>query len=233
MDQLGVRVRWPQHVVAFPDDRPAFATPPWSTSRSATRQPCQLLGRGRWQTDRTAARDSKKVAAIPLHFAAQEAQSTRPWRACPVVGTQWARRTIRLAPAGSPTSLPTTSKPKSRTSTGASSFPSPGPSGSARSAAEIEERQASDVAQSQLLTDRLAKAESERRKLLDAYYGGAIDVPTLKTEQVRIGAAIDAAKESGEDDVLFEPSRHAPAPGQPSAGVKPALVDVRLPRDRP
>ncbi|MDA8283976.1 MAG: recombinase zinc beta ribbon domain-containing protein [Actinomycetota bacterium] len=62
-------------------------------------------------------------------------------------------------------------------------------------AAEIEERQASDVAQRALLTSQLAKAENERRKLLDAYYGGAIDVPTLKTEQTRIGSAIDAAQD--------------------------------------
>ena len=55
--------------------------------------------------------------------------------------------------------------------------------------------QASDAAQRALLTDRLAKAEHERRKLLDAYYGGAIDVPTLKAEQSRIGTAIDAAKD--------------------------------------
>jgi len=62
-------------------------------------------------------------------------------------------------------------------------------------AAEIEERQASDAAQRNLLIDRLAKAGGERRKLLDAYYGGAIDVPTLKTEQTRIGATIDAVKD--------------------------------------
>jgi len=62
-------------------------------------------------------------------------------------------------------------------------------------AAEITERQAADVAQRELLTGQLAKAEGERRKLLDAYYGGAIDVPTLKTEQARIGSAIDAAKD--------------------------------------
>ncbi|MDA8039375.1 MAG: recombinase family protein [Actinomycetota bacterium] len=43
-------------------------------------------------------------------------------------------------------------------------------------AAEIEERQTADAAQRELFTDRLAKAENERRKLLDAYYGGAIDV---------------------------------------------------------
>ena len=62
-------------------------------------------------------------------------------------------------------------------------------------AAEITERQQSDGAQRELLTGQLAKAEGERRRLLDAYYGGAIDVPTLKTEQTRIGSAIDAAKD--------------------------------------
>ncbi len=62
-------------------------------------------------------------------------------------------------------------------------------------AAEITERQQSDAAQRELLTRQLAKAEGERRKLLDAYYGGAIDVPTLKIEQPRIGSAIDAAKD--------------------------------------
>ncbi len=62
-------------------------------------------------------------------------------------------------------------------------------------AAEIEERQAANAAQRELFADQLAKAEGERRKLLDAYYGGAIDVPTLKTEQARIGSAIEAAKE--------------------------------------
>ncbi|MGH9170868.1 MAG: hypothetical protein ACRD0Z_08350 [Acidimicrobiales bacterium] len=62
-------------------------------------------------------------------------------------------------------------------------------------AAEIEERQSADTAQPNLLTSQLAKAENERRKLLDAYYGGAIDVPTLKTEQARIGSTIDTAKD--------------------------------------
>ncbi|MCL4414850.1 MAG: recombinase family protein [Actinobacteria bacterium] len=62
-------------------------------------------------------------------------------------------------------------------------------------AAEITERQQSDAAQRELLSRQLAKAEGERRKLLDAYYGGAIDVPTLKTEQARIDSAIDAAKD--------------------------------------
>jgi DNA repair exonuclease SbcCD ATPase subunit len=62
-------------------------------------------------------------------------------------------------------------------------------------AAEIVERQRADAAQRELLTRRLAKAEMKRRKLLDAYYGGAIDVPTLEAEQVRIGADIEGTKD--------------------------------------
>ncbi len=62
-------------------------------------------------------------------------------------------------------------------------------------AAEIVERQRADAAQRELLIRRLAKAESERRKLLDAYYAGAIDVVTLKGEQARVAADIDAAKD--------------------------------------
>ena len=61
--------------------------------------------------------------------------------------------------------------------------------------AEIIDRQAADAAQRELLTRRLAKAETRRRKLLDAYYAGAIDVPTLKTEQTAIGVDIQAAKD--------------------------------------
>ena len=62
-------------------------------------------------------------------------------------------------------------------------------------AAEVIERQRSDAAQRELLTRRLTKAEAERRKLLDAYYGGAIDVATLKTEQARIGTDVNTAKD--------------------------------------
>ncbi len=62
-------------------------------------------------------------------------------------------------------------------------------------AAEVVERQWADAAQRELLTRRLAKAEAKRRKLLDAYYAGAIDVTTLKTEQASIGADIQAAKD--------------------------------------
>jgi site-specific DNA recombinase len=61
-------------------------------------------------------------------------------------------------------------------------------------AAEMVERERADAAQRELLTRRLAKAEGQRRKLLDAYYGGAIDVPTLKAEQARIGSDIEVAK---------------------------------------
>ncbi len=48
-------------------------------------------------------------------------------------------------------------------------------------------------AQRELLTRRVAKAEAERRTLLDADYSGAIDVPTLKVEQARIGADLATA----------------------------------------
>ncbi len=61
--------------------------------------------------------------------------------------------------------------------------------------AEVIERQHADSAQRELLTRRVAKAETARRKLLDAYYGGAIDVPTLKAEQARIGTDLTAAQD--------------------------------------
>ena len=47
----------------------------------------------------------------------------------------------------------------------------------------------------EFLTRKLAKAETERRKLLDAYYAGAIDVTTLKAEQARIAADVRGAEE--------------------------------------
>ena len=62
-------------------------------------------------------------------------------------------------------------------------------------AAEIKERQASDAAPRALLTGQLTKTETERRKLLDAYYACAIDVTTLKAEKARIGADLTAAKD--------------------------------------
>jgi len=45
------------------------------------------------------------------------------------------------------------------------------------------------------LTRKLAKAETERRKLLDAYYADAIEVATLKVEQARIAADVCSAEE--------------------------------------
>lgn len=57
--------------------------------------------------------------------------------------------------------------------------------------AEITARQHRNAAEREFLTRKLAKADTERRKLLDAYYVGATDVTTLKTEQARI-AAVDA-----------------------------------------
>ncbi|MHB8453022.1 MAG: hypothetical protein ACYDAQ_21600, partial [Mycobacteriales bacterium] len=53
-----------------------------------------------------------------------------------------------------------------------------------------------DAGQREFLTRRLARAETQRRKLLDAYYTGAIDVATLKVEQDRIGRDLAAAKDS-------------------------------------
>jgi hypothetical protein len=45
------------------------------------------------------------------------------------------------------------------------------------------------------LTRKLAKAETERHKLLDAYYANAIDVATLKAEQAHIAADVRGAEE--------------------------------------
>jgi len=61
-------------------------------------------------------------------------------------------------------------------------------------AAEIDEHQTADTAQRNLLTSQLGKAEHERRKRFDAY-GGAIDVPTLKTE--RTGSARSSTPTTG------------------------------------
>jgi site-specific DNA recombinase len=61
--------------------------------------------------------------------------------------------------------------------------------------AEITARQHRNAAERELLTRKLAKADTERRKLLDAYYAAAIDVTTLKTEQARIAADVRTAEE--------------------------------------
>jgi hypothetical protein len=49
-------------------------------------------------------------------------------------------------------------------------------------------------AEREFLARRLARAETERRRLLDAYYGGAVDLPTLRTEQERIGREVRAVE---------------------------------------
>ncbi len=61
--------------------------------------------------------------------------------------------------------------------------------------AEITARQHRNAAEREFLTRKLAKADTERRKLLDAYYAGAIDVTTLKTEQARIATDVRGAEE--------------------------------------
>ncbi len=55
---------------------------------------------------------------------------------------------------------------------------------------EITARQHRNAAEREFLTRKLAKADTERRKLLDAYYANAIDVTTLKAEQARIAADV-------------------------------------------
>jgi DNA repair exonuclease SbcCD ATPase subunit len=61
--------------------------------------------------------------------------------------------------------------------------------------AEITARQHRNAAEREFLTRKLAKADTERRKLLDAYYAAAIDVTTLKAEQARIAADVRSAEE--------------------------------------
>jgi hypothetical protein len=78
----------------------------------------------------------------------------------------------------------------------ASSCRPPGRSACARSwRPRSSNAQRADAAQRELLSRRVAKAEAQRRKLLDAYYAGAIDITTLKSEQARIGADIQVAKD--------------------------------------
>jgi hypothetical protein len=60
--------------------------------------------------------------------------------------------------------------------------------------AEVLARQERNAAEREFLARRLARAETERRRLLDAYYGGAVDLPTLRTEQERIGREIRAVE---------------------------------------
>ena len=54
--------------------------------------------------------------------------------------------------------------------------------------AELITREDSNAAERDFQASRLAKVEAQRRKLLDAYYAGAIDVTTLRDEQARLRA---------------------------------------------
>jgi site-specific DNA recombinase len=51
---------------------------------------------------------------------------------------------------------------------------------------EIIARQDRNSAEREFVTHKLTRLETERRKLLDACYGGTIEVPTLRSEQERI-----------------------------------------------
>jgi site-specific DNA recombinase len=61
--------------------------------------------------------------------------------------------------------------------------------------AEITSRQDRTIRERQLATRRRGKLEGERRKLLDAYYAGAIDLAVLRTEQQRIGGELRTAEQ--------------------------------------
>ena len=61
--------------------------------------------------------------------------------------------------------------------------------------AEITARQHRNAAEREFLTWKLAKADTERRELLDVYYANAIDVTTLKAAEARIVADVRCAEE--------------------------------------
>jgi len=107
--------------------------------------------------------------------------------------------------------------------------------------AEVTERQHRDAGQREFLTRQLARAETQRRKLLDAYYTEAIDVRTLKTEQDRIGADITAAKDKLADlDATTasgnrsstSPSNSPPAAPTPTQGLRRHAAAVQPGRVR-
>ena len=53
-------------------------------------------------------------------------------------------------------------------------------------AAEVARRKRATAGEREFLTHRLARVESQRRKLLDAFHAGALDLPLLKEEQERL-----------------------------------------------
>jgi hypothetical protein len=60
---------------------------------------------------------------------------------------------------------------------------------------ELVEQQDRNAADRDLQTKRLTVLEGQRRKLLEAYYAGAIDVAMLREEQDRIGRETRQAEE--------------------------------------
>lgn len=60
-----------------------------------------------------------------------------------------------------------------------------------RMTAKIDDHQRDGIAERGSLDIRKARSEDEKRKLMDAYYAGAIDIGVLKTEQGRIAAELE------------------------------------------
>jgi hypothetical protein len=61
--------------------------------------------------------------------------------------------------------------------------------------AEVSARQARTAAERERLAKEHSRQEAERRKLLDAYYAGAIDVSVLRAEQARIDGEARSTEE--------------------------------------
>ena len=61
--------------------------------------------------------------------------------------------------------------------------------------AEIIARQDRNSAEREFLTRKLAKVETERRKLLEAYYASAVEVGVLRSEQQRIAGEVCEVEE--------------------------------------
>ena len=61
--------------------------------------------------------------------------------------------------------------------------------------AEVIARQGRNASERSSVVKRLGEVEVERRRLLDAYYAGAVDVTTLRSEQARINSDARALQE--------------------------------------
>jgi hypothetical protein len=84
------------------------------------------------------------------------------------------------------------------------------------------------VRERQLVTRRMVKLEGERRKLLDAYYAGAIDLAVLRAEQQRIGGELRTAEQRlASVDATLEQWREVLETAMPFA------TDCGLPESQP